>query len=79
MLSTVVTVVAVLVIANLALELPYFAGTRAPSRTRVRWETAPVIGFLGMVVLGLAFVEATRRGRLDAWRWGMVLGIVLGA
>jgi len=36
-----------------------------------------VIGFIGAILLGLGFVEAVRREVMDAWRWGIGLGVAL--
>ncbi len=52
---------------------------RAAPRPSARWDVPPILAFIGAVLLALAFVEAARREVMDAWRWGIALGLVLGA
>lgn len=52
--------------------------TRA-RRTSMRWDIAPVVGFLALVLLTLALAEALHRAMLEAWLIGIGGGLVLGA
>jgi len=75
MFGRIVVIVGVGVLAVLALD--YFFLRHRGSRRNIFWEIAPVIGFIGAILLGLAFIEAVRREVVDAWRWGIGLGLAL--
>ena len=76
MFGRILGVVAIGVIAVLALDY-FFLRQRGGNRRNILWEIAPVIGFIGAILLGLAFIEALRREVMDAWRWGVGLGLAL--
>jgi len=79
MLPRILSLVAVLFIAIFALDLLLVRGRRQNPSSARPWDVAPVIGFLGAVLLALAFVESARREVLDAWRWGIAFGFLLTA
>jgi hypothetical protein len=45
----------------------------------LRWDLAPVVGFIGAVLLALSLVEASRREMIAQWGWGIALGLVVSA
>ena len=53
--------------------------TRAAAQRSAWWDVPPILAFIGAVLLALAFVEGARREMMDAWRWGIALGLVVGA
>ncbi len=55
----------------------FFLRRRAQNRPSIFWEVAPVLGFIGAILLALAFVEAVRREIMEAWRWGIGFGLAL--
>jgi hypothetical protein len=68
-----------LIVLSFAIQwvLPRNMKTRkAPARQYMRRDVAPVLGFIGLLVLVLSFVEAYRDGMVLAWGWGGGLGIV---
>jgi hypothetical protein len=57
--------------------LPRSMRTRqGPSRQYLRRDVAPVLGFIGLLLLVLSFVEAFRSGTVLVWGWGGGLGII---
>lgn len=76
MFSRIVGVVGIGILAVLALDY-FFLRRRFPNRPSIFSELAPVIGFIGAILLALAFVEAARREVMAAWNWGIGLGLVL--
>jgi hypothetical protein len=52
-------------------------GQKTTQSAARQWELAPIIGFLGAVLLAIGFVEAARREVVEAWRWGIAFGILL--
>jgi hypothetical protein len=48
------------------------------SRQYVRWDVAPIVGFLGLLLAALSFVEAQRGDVIPAWGLGGAFGLVLG-
>ncbi len=52
--------------------------SRAPRRY-VMYDLAPLLAFFGAILLALSFVESVRREVLEAWRWGMALGVAASA
>jgi len=52
-------------------------GTRR--RQYLRWDIAPIIGFFGVLLLGLSFAEAARLGVIASWGWGILLGLLISA
>ncbi len=53
-------------------------GRRQSSGQYLMWDIAPLVGFLGAVVLALSLVEAMRQTVLVAWGGGAALGLVAG-
>ena len=51
---------------------------RAAPRHILLWDVAPIVAFFGAILLTLSFVESSRREVMDAWRWGIALGLTLG-
>ena len=76
MFGRIVGVVGIGIVAILALDY-FFLRRRFQNRPSIFWELAPVIGFVGVILLGLAFIEAARREVMGAWNWGIGLGFVL--
>lgn len=75
----IVATLVILILATYIIQL-FFPRARASTRrTSLRWDVAPVIGFLAVVLLALAFAEALRRALLEAWLIGIAGGVVLGA
>ncbi len=58
--------------------LPGTRGENARSKQYVRWDIAPIFGFLGLLLVVLAFLEALRGAILLAWAIGSAFGLVLG-
>ena len=58
--------------------LPRNLRGRAASRHYLKRDAAPILGFFGLVLLGLSFVEALRGGMIIAWGWGDAVGLVAG-
>jgi hypothetical protein len=53
--------------------------SRQASRSRyLRWDIAPIVGFLGALLLGLSFAAASLHAAITEWTWGLGLGVVLG-
>lgn len=48
------------------------------SRQYVRWDVAPIVGFLGLILAALSLVEAQRGDVILAWGLGGAFGLVLG-
>ncbi|MBI3537054.1 MAG: hypothetical protein HY070_05800 [Chloroflexi bacterium] len=48
-------------------------------RDYTRADLAPLLAFFGAILLALSLVESFRREVLEAWRWGIALGIIVGA
>jgi hypothetical protein len=56
----------------------FFLGTKPkPGRSRTHWDVPPILGFFGVLLLGLSFVEAMRRIVIEAWGLGIGLGIII--
>lgn len=77
MLPRILSIFAVLLSALFALDWFVIKGQRSARSSARSWDVAPIIGFLGAVLLALGFVEASRREVLDAWRWGIAFGFFL--
>ena len=58
----------------------FFFRNRARGNLKpARWDIAPVVGFLGAVLLALSFIEALRSNVMESWRWGLALGLIVSA
>ena len=57
--------------------LPRGKSKQAVRRQYLRRDVAPMLGFFGVLILGLSFAEALRREVIAAWGWGVVLGVAL--
>lgn len=77
MWSQIVVTLFVLVIATYALQLFLPRSRQGQARTSMRWDVAPMLGFFGVLLLALSLIEALRRALLDAWAWGILLGLIL--
>ncbi len=77
MVPRILTIVAVLLLALFALDWFFLRGRPRNQPIARPWDVAPIIGFLGAVLLSLAYVESTRREVVDAWRWGIAFGFLL--
>ena len=78
MWSQIVVALFLLVIATYVLELFLPRSRQGQSRTSARWDVAPMLGFFGILVLALSLMEAYRRALIEAWGWGILLGVILG-
>jgi hypothetical protein len=74
MFSQLLTAVGILLIAIFALDYIFL---RRFTKRSILQDIAPVIGFIGAILVALALVEALRRGVIEAWRWGGALGLLL--
>ncbi len=75
----VIVAMALLIVATFVIQI-LISRSRArtfSSRHYAMWDVAPVTGFLGAVLLALSFAEAARREAIEAWRWGIALGLLL--
>lgn len=52
---------------------------KTPARNVVTRDVAPVVGFLGVILLALSLAEAARSAVLAAWGWGIALGVIASA
>jgi hypothetical protein len=75
MFSQLITVVGIILIAIFALDYVFLR--RFAKRRSLLVDLAPVLGFIGAVLIALAFVEAARRGVVGAWQWGIASGLLL--
>ncbi|MCX7837970.1 MAG: hypothetical protein N2559_00720 [Anaerolineae bacterium] len=74
----IVATLVILILVTYIIQL-FIPRTRASTRrTSVRWDVAPVIGFLAVVLLTLAFAEALRRAMVHAWLVGIAGGLIVG-
>jgi MFS family permease len=69
----------ILILAALFVVDWLFLRNRAQKSLSAMWDTAPILGFFGAVLLALAFAEAARREAMDAWRWSIAFGLLLSA
>ncbi len=80
MWSQIVGTLILLIIATYIIQLfvPRSRGNPNARRTTLRGDVAPMIGFFGIVLLGLSLAEAIRRAVFDGWATGVVGGLVIG-
>lgn len=79
MWTQIVTMLVVLILATYVIQLFVPRAHGGARRTSVRWDVAPVIGFVSIVLLALSLAEAWRRVLIEAWLIGIASGLVLGA
>jgi len=79
MWTQIVTTLVVLILATYVIQLFVPRARGGTRRASIRWDVAPVIAFLAIVLLGLALAEALRRAMLEAWLVGIIGGLSLGA
>jgi hypothetical protein len=79
MWSQIVGTLVVLVVATYVVQLVFPRTRGGARRTSARWDIAPVVGFFGLLLLALSFVEALRREVIAVWLASIVLGLVLSA
>lgn len=79
MWTQIVTTLVVLILATYVIQLLIPRARGGTNRTTVRGDVAPVVGFLGLVLLALAFAEALRRALMHAWLIGILAGLLVGA
>jgi hypothetical protein len=77
MLPRIIDFAAIILIAIIALGWLVPRERKSQQSLGRPWEIAPIIGFLGAVLLAIGFVEADRRLVVESWRWGVVFGILL--
>jgi len=52
--------------------------SKSMSRSQfLRWDLAPILGFFGVILLGLSIAAAVQHGVIAEWGWGIALGIIL--
>ncbi len=54
-------------------------GRKIESHRYLRWDVAPIIGLVGLVLLALTFLEAARQTVVYAWALGSGAGLLAGA
>jgi hypothetical protein len=79
MWSQIVATLIVLIVVTYVIQLFLPRARGGASRTSLRWDVAPVLGFFGAILLALAFLEALRRVMIEAWLIGIACGVVAGA
>jgi hypothetical protein len=57
--------------------LPRGKSKQALRRQYLRRDVAPMLGFFGILILGLSLAEAVRQEVIPAWGWGVVLGVLV--
>lgn len=78
MWSQIVVTLIALVIATYIIQLFLPRSRQGQSRTSLRWDVAPMLGFFGVLLLALSLIEAWRRTLIEAWGAGILLGVILG-
>jgi cadmium resistance protein CadD (predicted permease) len=78
MWNQIVATFVILILATYLVQLFVPRARHSTRRTSVRWDVAPVVGFLAVVLLALAFAEALHRAMLAAWLIGLLGGLGLG-
>jgi divalent metal cation (Fe/Co/Zn/Cd) transporter len=79
MWSQVVAALLVLIVATYAVQLflPRDKTRPGTRRNYARWDVAPLLGFIGALVLALSLTEAMRGAVIEAWAWGLGLGLAI--
>ena len=72
MWSQIVVSLFVLVIGLYAIQFFMPRARRGSSRTSVRWDVAPMLGFFGVLLLALSLMEALRRTVIESWAGGIL-------
>ena len=57
--------------------LPRGKSKQALRRQYLRRDIAPMLGFFGILILGLSIAEAVRQEVIPAWCWGVVAGVLV--
>lgn len=78
MWSQIVVTLIGLVIVTYVIQLFLPRSRKGQSRTSLRWDVAPMLGFFGVLLLALSLIEALRRTMIEAWGAGILLGVILG-
>ena len=67
-----------LIIASYVIQYFLLGTTKSKSsRSRTHWDVPPIVGFFGLLLLGLSFVQALRLIVIEAWGLGIGLGIII--
>ena len=48
-------------------------------RRYLRWDVAPLVAFVGAVLLVLSFAQAVEGDAIAMWGWGILLGLIVNA
>lgn len=48
-----------------------------PRRQYLRWDVAPMAGFLAALLLTLSFAQAAQREVITPWGWGLAFGLIV--
>lgn len=78
MWTQIVVTLFLLIIVTYVLQLFLPRARQGQSRTSVRWDIAPMLGFFGVLLLALSLLDALRRTLIEAWGAGILLGVILG-
>ena len=75
----IVAALLVLIVATYVVQLflPRDKTRPGARRNYARWDIAPLLGFIGALVLALSLTEAARGAVIEAWAWGLGLGLAL--
>ncbi|MCL4489591.1 MAG: hypothetical protein M1570_15905 [Chloroflexi bacterium] len=70
--------VAVLIASTYVVQafIPSTRGRGRPMQHYLAWDIAPLVGFIGVVLLALSFIEADRQQVIYAWAGGGAFGFV---
>lgn len=67
-----------LIVGTYAIQLFVPRSRSNPSRTSARIDVAPALGFFGVLLIALSLTESIRRSVIEAWAWGVAIGVILG-
>jgi len=79
--TRIVGVLVLLVAATFLVQWLVPRGSRAgiPRKQYLRWDIAPIVGFLGALLLALSFALAATGRVIEPWAWGAAFGLLISA